>query len=238
MSLSWGCAGKPLRGVGPAMNERQRVEVWTVDPAMSLQSVLDDPRCPPLARRGLKGPHSWQVRNEMTVERTLRASHLLPQWIAALLALGAAATLDGGEGPTDIAVDALVTGERKGEIRSLHIPAAAAIRWGEAHVARTPADKPVVAAFAVVEMHDDTVRAARVALTGVWSPAVRLAETPDALVGGPLTAEKVGEAVTSVEREIEPQSDYLGSSAYRRAMAGVLTRRALEVCMRREVADE
>lgn len=221
------------------MNDRQGVEVWTVDPARSVQSVLDDPMCLPLARRGLKDAHSWQIRNEMTVDRTLRASHLMPQWVAALLALGAAVTVEGRDGLAEISLDALVRGEAKGEIGALHIPVAAATgRWGEAHVARTPADEPVVAAFAVVEMRGDTVHAARVALTGVWSRAVRLAQAPGALVGGMLTAGRIGEVVASIENEVEPQGDYRGSAAYRRAMAGVSTRRALEACMRREVADE
>jgi CO/xanthine dehydrogenase FAD-binding subunit len=33
-----------------------------------------------------------------------------------------------------------------------------------------------------------------------------------------------------VEEEVTPRGDFLGSEEYRRAMAGVLTRRALEQC--------
>ncbi len=221
------------------MNDRQRAGVWTVDPARSLQSVLDDPLCPPLGRRGLKGTHSWQIRNEVTVYRTLKASQLMPQWIAALLALGATVTLKGLGGSKDAPLDAWIRGAAKGEVAALHIPvSSASVGWGEACVARTPSDEPIVASFAVVEMRGDTVDAARVALTGVWSRAVKLAQAPGALVGGSLTAERIGNVAASIEKEVQPHGDYLGSAAYRRAMAGVLSRRAMEACMRQGAADE
>jgi CO/xanthine dehydrogenase FAD-binding subunit len=216
------------------MNERLEGEVWTVDPDASLQSVLDDPSCPPPVRRALTGVHSWQVRNETTIDRTLRASQLMPQWIAALLALGAAVTVDREDGSEEVLLDAVVRKEVKGEVTALHIPILGSkSAWGEAHVARTPSDEPIVAAFAVVGMAGETVETARVALTGVWPEAVRLTEAADSLVDGPLSEERIGDVAAAVEDEVKPAGDYLGSEAYRRAMAGVVTRRALEACLDR-----
>lgn len=221
------------------MNERVEDGVWTVEPEASLQSVLDDPACPGLLRRALTGVHSWQVRNETHVERTLRASQLMPQWIAALLALGATITLDGGDDEEEVALVKLVRRETTGDITALHMPLpGSAMRWGEAHVARTPSDDPIVAAFAVVETEDGAVAAARIALTGVWSEPVRLAEAANGLVGEALSEEAIREVAAAVEKGVEPVEDYLGSEAYRRAMAGVLTRRALEACLEQEGADE
>jgi CO/xanthine dehydrogenase FAD-binding subunit len=71
---------------------------------------------------------------------------------------------------------------------------------------------------------------ARVALTGAWPEPVRLSEAPGMLVGGPLSEERIKAVAAAVEEEVAPQGDYLGSAIYRRAMAGVLTRRALEAC--------
>jgi CO/xanthine dehydrogenase FAD-binding subunit len=42
---------------------------------------------------------------------------------------------------------------------------------------------------------------------------------------------------TAVEDEVEPEGDFRGSEEYRRAMAGVLTRRALEQCLEKETGQ-
>lgn len=216
------------------MIERQEDQCWTVDVDRTLQSLLDAPECPALLCRALSGIHSWQQRNETTVGRALRASQLLPQWLAALLALGAIVTVETDEGPQEgqVPLPDLLTHRITGQVTALHIPRQdSGARFGEAHVGRTPADVPIVAAFATLTVNAGAVEEARVALTGVWSEAVRLAEAPAALVGEPLSRERIQKVAAAVEDEVEPQGDYLGSAAYRRAMAGVLTRRALEACV-------
>ena len=221
------------------MNEEIERETWTVDPGVSLQSVLDEPSCPPMVRRALTGVHSWQVRNETSVDRTLRASQLMPQWIAALLALGATVTLEGEDGSVDVPLNALAKRDVKGEVTALHIPILAANTvWGEAHVARTPSDDPIVAAFAVLTMSGGAVETARLVLTGVWPEVVRLSEAGDALIGESLSGDRIADVAAAVEDEVEPVGDYLGSEAYRRAMASVLAWRALEACLEQEVGDE
>jgi carbon-monoxide dehydrogenase medium subunit len=200
--------------------------VWTIDADATLQSVLDDPACPELLSRALTGVYSWQVRNETTVRRALKASRRVTEWLAALLALGAAVTIDG-----EVPLEDLLDGTVKGEVTALHIPTGGSrTGWGEAHVGRTSADKPIVAAFAAVRISAGAVEEARVALTGVWPQPVRLAEATGTLVGQPLSNDRIRAVAEAVETAVEPQGDYLGSAAYRRAMAGVLTRRALEAC--------
>ncbi len=221
------------------MNELVGDGVWTVEPEASLQSVLDDPACPELLRRALTGVHSWQVRNGTRVGRTLRASQLMPQWIAALLALGATVTVDGGDGAEEVGLTKWIRRETRGDVTALHVPLSGpGLNWGEAHVARTPADDPIVAAFAVVATNNGTVTGARVALTGAWSEPVRLVEAPQRLLGKGLSEGAIRAVAEAVEEEVEPVADYVGSEAYRRAMAGVLTRRALEACLEQEGADE
>ncbi len=208
-------------------------DVWSIDTDKSLQTVLDDPVCPSLLTRILTGPLSWQVRNETTVGRALRASRLAPQWIAALLAMGATVTVDDEEAP----VEAALRREVKGDMTALHVPLGGDWRWGEAHVARTPADDPIVAAVAAVRLNDDIVKEARVALSGAWPETAKLAEAPMELVGELLDEGHIQEVAAAVEQEVAPQGDYLGSEEYRRAMAGVLTRRALEACLQQEASD-
>lgn len=212
------------------MTERKEGLAWTVDADVTLQSLLDDPECPELLCRALSGIHSWQGRNETTVRRALKASRLAPQWLAALLALGAVVTVEEAV-EAEVPLEDLLENKISDQIAALHIPRRGSHTcWGEARVGRTPADEPIVAAFATVEANDGVVEEARVALTGVWSQPARLTHAPAALVGEPLSRERIQVVAAAVEDEVEPQGDYLGSTAYRRAMAGVLTRRALEAC--------
>lgn len=112
----------------------------------------------------------------------------------------------------------------------LHVRSAG-ICCGESHVGRTPADEPIVAAFAAVELTERRVCQARVALTGVWPKPVGLAHAAANLIGGPLDAEGIAAVARAVAYEVAPDGDFRGSVEYRRAMAQVLTRRALERCL-------
>jgi CO/xanthine dehydrogenase FAD-binding subunit len=216
------------------MNDQRSDEVWTIDVDVTLQSLLDDPACPTLLCRALTGVYSWQLRNETTIRTALKASRRVPQWLAALLALGASVTVEG-----EVPLDDFLAGPVEGEVTALHVPTRGShIRWGVAHVGRTLADEPIVAAFATVTTEADIVDKARVALTGVWPEPVRLAKAPGALAGEPLTGDRIRSVAQAVEAAVEPQGDYLGSAAYRRAMAGVLTRRALETCLAQEAGNE
>jgi CO/xanthine dehydrogenase FAD-binding subunit len=213
--------------------------VWSVGADDLLQSVLDCPDAPPLLRQALTGVLSWQIRNETPVRRTLTSPRLAPQWVAALLALGATVTVEAESGSLEVPLDSLLEHRGEGAVAALHVPPGGpGRRWGEAHVARTPADEPIVAAVAVVDVQDGVVEQARVALTGAWPEPVRLADAPAALAGGPLDAERIRAVAASIEQEVVPQGDFLGSEEYRRAMAGVLARRAMQVCLHQESGEE
>jgi carbon-monoxide dehydrogenase medium subunit len=221
------------------MDHHQRQEVWRIDGDVPLQAVLDGPECPPLLRQTLTGVLSWQMRNETPVRRVLSVPRVAPQWVAALLALGATVTVEGDDGLSEVPLEALLRAQASGRVSALNVPVGpGGASLGEAHVGRTPTDEPIVAAVAAVEVAGDAVRQARVALTGVWPEPVRLAEAPVQLVGGPLDADHIRAVAEAVEEEVAPNGDWLGSVEYRRAMAAVMTRRALVACLRQEVGDE
>lgn len=96
-----------------------------------------------------------------------------------------------------------------------------------ARVARTPRDLAIVAALARVEIADGVCRAARLAIAGVGAPPARVAAAAQSLEGRPLTTEALDAAAQAVAAVSEPVADFRGSADYRRALAGVLTRRAL-----------
>ncbi len=207
--------------------------MWNIDTNSPLQSVLDNSKCPPLLRRALTGPISWQTRNETPVRKSLT----MPHWAATLLALGATVSVEGDAGTEEeIPLPVKVGAPRP---HTLHIPPSGPNqRWGEARVARTPADEPIVSAVAVVELDGDTVSQARVALTGVWSEPARLAQAAAQLVGRPLDEANIQAVAEEIEKEVAPGGDFRGSKEYRRAMSGLLARRALEQCLQQEASDE
>ncbi len=216
-------------------------KLWSIVADSPLQSVLDAPECSPLLRRTLTGAISWQTRNETPVRKALTSPRIAPQWVAALLALGATVSVERGEGTEEVPLEALLHQGGKGRATTLHVPPGGpGRRCGEARVARTPADEPIVAVVAVVDMEADnlTVRQARIALTGVWPKSVRLAESASYLVGRSLDETSMQAVAEGVEKEITPKGDFLGSEEYRRAMAGVLTHRTLEQCLRQEESGE
>jgi CO/xanthine dehydrogenase FAD-binding subunit len=151
--------------------------------------------------------------------------------VAALLALGATVTAEGDDGPAEITLEAMLQ-DGGGNLSAVHVPPVGTdVRVGEATVARTPAEAPIVAAFAALEFADGVVRQVRVALSGVWPEPARLAASSALLPGGPLDLARIEAVAAAVAEEVAPKGDFLGSEEYRRAMAGVLTRRALASCL-------
>lgn len=210
---------------------------WSIDAELSLQAVVEDAECPPLLRQTLSGELAWQERNRRQIRRAMLSPKVAPRWSAALLALGAMATTREKDGLAVISVEDLLEIKRAVNITKLHVPVTG-LSWGESHVGRTPADEPIVAAVAAVEMAGGLVSQARVALAGVWPKPVGLAKAAANLVGKPLTQDQIQAVAAEVEGEVEPVGDFRGSKEYRRAMAVVLTRRTLEQCMRKEMGND
>ncbi len=150
-----------------------------------------------LLRRAVRGEGPVNLRNVATVGGVVAAAEADSELYAALLALDAQVLFHALDGPTaqpladwtGVSLGALVTGVRFG-LDATH--------GGHARVARTPSDRPIVAALAVAGP-----QGVRVALCGVAARPV-LAGTP-----------------------LDPPDDYKGSAAYRRAMAEVVHARAL-----------
>ena len=211
-----------------------------------LQAVYEAAAVPSLLHYTLSGPVTWQIRNENTVISAVHSPNLAPQFVAALLAWGARVLFDDEVGPILSEAEGTLADYLRGTLphkdrfSAIRLPLAVHGRtWGESHVARTPADAPIVAAIAVVDLNDDSagelrpvVRQSRLAITGVWREHTRLAESASLLVGGTLTDSRIQQVAAAVEQEVSPHDDYLGSADYRRSMAAVLAWRALADCMK------
>jgi CO/xanthine dehydrogenase FAD-binding subunit len=91
----------------------------------------------------------------------------------------------------------------------------------------------VVGATAVVTVVDGSVTAARVAMTALAPTIRRVPEAEAALVGSDGSGEAVTAAGAAVAAASVPISDVRGSADYRRAMAAVIARRAIESALSR-----
>jgi len=203
-----------------------------LDANLSLQSIYADPKTPDILRQSLGGALTWQIRNETTVQKAILSPNLAPQFIAALLALGARAVFDTDE--ISLADYLRRSQPTQAPFSDLHLPAPSLRRvWGEAHISRTPADEPIIAAWAVLDLEDGVVRQAQLALTGAQRQHARLAQAADRLIGRSLGDELIQQTADAAAQEANPPHNYLGSSDYRRQMIAVLTRRALEASIRR-----
>ena len=100
-----------------------------------------------------------------------------------------------------------------------------------ARVARSPRDQAIVAACAVVEADAGICREVRLAVS--CPKPVRIGSVEGMLKGKAFTPELLRTASEAVMNEVEPVGDFRGSAEYRREMAGVLARRALEAAWKR-----
>jgi CO/xanthine dehydrogenase FAD-binding subunit len=203
----------------------------------SLQAVYEAPATPDLLHQTLSNTLTWQMRNESTVIKVILSPNLAPQFVAALLALGTRAIF--GQETGLLANYLRRTLPHDDHLSTIYIPLDVPGRvWGEAHVARTLADEPIVSAMAVVDLTDGTVGGTCLALTGAWQEHARLAKSAELLVGGTLSQDRIQQVAAAVAQEVTPPDDFRGSADYRRAMAAVLTRRALEACRKAKENEE
>ena len=126
----------------------------------------------------------------------------------------------------DLADDELLT--------EIHLPKLPPhVGWGFEEVARRAGDFALAAVAATVTVSGDTIKEARIALTGVGPKALRATEAETLLRGQKLEPKLTARAIEAVRAAIEPETDLHASSDYRRHLAGVLAGRALAAAWKR-----
>ena len=98
------------------------------------------------------------------------------------------------------------------------------------YLSRTEDDYATVGVAARLTLDDNGERCedVRLALSAAGSTVIRARAAEDALRGQPATVEAFRAAAAAVRDEVDPISDIRGSSEYKRDMAEVFVRRALE----------
>lgn len=94
-------------------------------------------------------------------------------------------------------------------------------------VARRHGDYALVGLAARIQLTGDIVTDAALAFFGAASTAVRVPVAEETLVDQPLTAETIDAVAQIVSAELDPPKDIHGTTAYRKHLAGVITRRGL-----------
>ena len=187
-----------------------------------------------------------QVRNRGTIGGALAHCDPSGDWGAAVLALRGELTVVGPSGESrisidDFLVDTFTTALKEGElITQVSIPMPPERGSGGAYLKleRKAGDFATVgvAAQLALEQRADGYRCtyAGIGLTALGPKNLRASKAEECLVGRRLTKDAIAEAASAAERECAPTDDPLrGSAKYKREMAGVFTRRALELAAAR-----
>jgi carbon-monoxide dehydrogenase medium subunit len=95
---------------------------------------------------------------------------------------------------------------------------------------RTADDYATVSAAAVLTLDKNkkTISDVRIALGSVGTTPIRATAAEAVLRGQPLKADGFREAAEKAKEAVDPLSDFRGSAGYKKEMAGVFVRRALE----------
>jgi aerobic carbon-monoxide dehydrogenase medium subunit len=162
-----------------------------------------------------------QVRHRGTIGGTVAHSDPASDLPTALLALGGTAVVQGPNGRRSIPLTEFWLGffetalEPDEVIVELRVPRTGASGWGYEKFTRRENDWPIVAAAAVQ---------GRVALANMAGSVVRATATEEALARGA----SIEEAAALADQGLEPSTDMHADAEYRRHLARLLTRRALE----------
>ncbi len=187
--------------------ERDGRDGLVIGATATFQRLADDASVPAVIREAARREEPSTLRALATVGGLVATADPSSELLATLLVHDAVVSLAGRDGRPRLGLAALLA---DGMSLAGRIITAVGIETGGvasvARTARTPADRPIVAA--VARRTADGQR--RLALTGVAAAPVLVAPAPDAADG------------------LEPPGDFRGSTEYRRVLAAVLAQRALE----------
>ncbi len=165
--------------------------------------------------------------------------------VPALIACDARAVIAGAKGEREVAVEEFTTGPGSHVLAQdefvieFKVPAPPA-HTSDAYlrlIPRTEMDIAVVGAGVRLELDGEgVVRGARVALGAVAPKAIRAEEAERALVGTQLEDEALDRAAAAASEAARPIADKRGTVAYRKRVAGVLTKRAARIAYERAQA--
>lgn len=179
-----------------------------------------------------------QVRHRGTIGGSLAHADAASDLPSTLLALDASFQVKGPNGERNVAIgdffkDYLMSDLGEDEILTeVRVPKlSAGTGWSYQKFTRRAMDWAVVGVAAVVEKSNGSIGTARIGLTNMGSTPLRATVAESALSGA--DPGSVAEASNSADEGTTPSSDIAASDEYRRHLARVLTKRAVEEALSR-----
>lgn len=170
------------------------------------------------------------IRNLATVGGNLFAPQPYGDLAVALLALESTVDIVGPAGDRQVPVEAVLDrGLAAGEIVigvSFRRPAAGTWFYTKA-MRRKLNSASIVTVAAVIDIADEVVSSARIALGGAGPRPIRASTTEAALLGNPLDGATVATAAERAREDAQPFSDAYASAWYRHRVLPVHIRRAI-----------
>jgi aerobic carbon-monoxide dehydrogenase medium subunit len=227
-----------LRRIPGLHGARQDDGGWRIGAMTRHADLQDTPELGVVARAaGLIADQ--QVRNRGTIGGSLAHGDPASDMPTVLLALEGEVTARGPSGERTIAArdlfqDYLTTSLSHDElITEVRLPAQDGWSFGYEKFARRAEDWAMVAACALVRKGaDGTCEDVRIGLTHMGSTPLRASAAEEALRGRPLDPDSIGRAAEQAAEGTEPPGDLNATPDYKRHLARVLTRRALEEAAR------
>jgi CO/xanthine dehydrogenase FAD-binding subunit len=216
----------------------------SIGAATTMTGVVESPvirqHAPALAE-GAAAAASWQIRDVATVGGNLVNASPAADTVTPLVALDASARVVGMGGSREISVASLALGPGRtclepGEVVTRILVPLLGQGEGQAFVKlgrRQALSISVVNAAACVWVEGTVIRGARVAL-GAVAPTVVVGKAVSEFLSGRTPDERTWSALEAVlSSVVAPISDIRAGADYRRSMAGVYGRRALETAYQR-----
>jgi carbon-monoxide dehydrogenase medium subunit len=178
-----------------------------------------------------------QVRHRGTIGGSISHGDAASDLPSALLALDANFVVKGPDGERTVAAvdffeDYLQTTLAPDEVLTeIQVPKLNGAGWSYKKFNRRAQDWAVVGVAAVVERSNGSIGSARIGLTNMGSTPLRATAAENALSGA--DSSQVAEATSSADEGTSPSSDIAASDEYRRHLARVLSRRAVEEALDR-----
>jgi aerobic carbon-monoxide dehydrogenase medium subunit len=171
-----------------------------------------------------------QVRHRGTVGGSVAHGDPASDLPAVLLALDAEFVVQGEAGEREIPAADFFTGVFQTAIgpaevlTEIRVPKLGGpTGWSYVKMARRAQDWATVAVAAVVERENGSISKAAIALTNMAGTPVRARAAEEAIAGGA----SIDEAAALIPKDTDPPSDHAASSEFRKHLAEVLGRRAL-----------
>jgi carbon-monoxide dehydrogenase medium subunit len=186
------------------------------------------------------------IRNRGTVCGSLAHADPSAELPAVALALDAQLVVIGSDGSRVVPAADFFQGVFTADLaetellHAVHIPARPARSgWSLRELSRRHGDFAIVGVACEVSLAEDgTYAGAALSYFGVGAQPIRVSEAESALIGRTPGEELHREVAGIVSAALQPAADLHGSSAYRKHVAGVLTRQGLAEAVARAAGEE